>query len=300
MGALGTACNHDFAPRTEDTVRIGSQPSGTSLAVQRNLLEAFSQLSRSSARLSTMSRINRGSDDPAGLIAVERLESELVAIRAASDNAARAAGSVHVADSALGEVGDLLNTIRGNVVAASGSGLSEAEIDAKQIEVDAALEAIDRIGSYTSFNGRRLLEGGSLSFNVSPDPADAASIELPTVARESLGSETVSLSELASGGSASLAGGNYAEAIDALDAAQSQVLQARTRLGAFERYTIDSTQRVLGAMEENLSAAQSRIGDTDVAEETSRMIRAEILVRAATSTMALNEERYRLIGGLLG
>ncbi len=281
-------------------MRIGSQPSGTSLAVQRNLLEAFSQLSLSSARLSTMSRINRGSDDPAGLIAVERLESELVAIRAASDNAARAAGSVHVADSALGEVGNLLNTIRGNVVAASGDGLSEVEIDAKQIEVDAALEAIDRIGSYTSFNGRRLLEGGSLSFNVSPDPADGASIELPTVATESLGSETVSLSELAGGESASLAGGNYAEAIDALDAAQSQVLQARTRLGAFERYTIDSTQRVLGAMEENSSAAQSRIGDTDVAEETSRMIRAEILVRAATSTMALNEERYRLIGGLLG
>ncbi len=281
-------------------MRVGSQLYGADLAVQRNLLSAYAELSLASTRLSTMSRINRGSDDPAGLIAVEQLQAELVAIKAASDNAARAAGAVHVADSAMGEVGNLLNSIRSNVLAAAGGGLSDAEIDAKQIEVDAALEAIDRISSYTSFGGRQLLEGGSMTFNVSPDVADTTTLELPTIHTQSLGSEAGRLADLAGGGTASLASGNAAESIDVLDAAQGQVLQARARLGAFEKYTIDSTQRVLGAMEENISAAKSRIGDTDVAEEMSRLIRAEIMVQAATSTMALAGERHRMIGGLLG
>jgi len=279
-------------------MRVGSQRYGADLAVQRNLLGAYAQLRLASTRLSTMSRINRGSDDPAGLIAVEQLRSELTAIKAASDNAARAAGAIHVADSAMAEVGDLLNSIRGNVVAASGGGLSDAEIDAKQIEVDAALDAIDRIGSYTSFNGRQLLAGGSMTLNVSPDVDDLTTLELPAVSTASLGSGTARLADLASGGTASLASGNAAEAIDALDAAQSQVLRARSRLGAFEKHTIDSTQRVLGAMEENVRAAKSRIGDTDLAAEMSRLIRAEIMVQAATSTMALAGERHRLIGGL--
>ena len=281
-------------------MRVGSQLYGADLAVQRNLLGAYAQLSLASTRLSTMSRINRGSDDPAGLIAVEQLEAELVAIKAASDNAARAAGAVHVADAAMSEVGNLLNSIRSNVIAAAGGGLSEAEIDAKQMEVDAALEAINRIGSYTSFGGRQLLEGGSMTFNVSPDVADTTTLELPTVDTQSLGSEAGRLADLASGGTASLASGNSAESIDVLDGAQDQVLQARARLGAFEKYTIDSTQQVLGAMAENISSAKSQIGDTDVAVETSRMIRAEIMVQAATSTMALAGERHRMIGGLLG
>ncbi|HUT91478.1 MAG TPA: flagellin [Thermoguttaceae bacterium] len=281
-------------------MRVGSQLYGADLAVQRNLLGAYAQLSLASTRLSTMSRINRASDDPAGLIAVEQLEAELVAIKAAGDNAARAAGAVHVADAAMGEVGNLLNSIRSNVIAAAGGGLSEAEIDAKQMEVDAALEAIDRIGSYTSFGGRQLLEGGSMTFNVSPDVADTTTLELPAVDTQSLGSEAGRLADLAGGGTASLASGNSAESIDVLDAAQSQVLQARARLGAFEKYTIDSTQRVLGAMEENIRSVKSRIGDTDVAVEMSRMIRAEIMVQAATSTMALAGERHRMIGGLLG
>ncbi len=132
-------------------MRIGSRLSGADLAAQHYLIQAFARLQAANTPLSTMVRINRGSDDPAGLIAMEQLRAELTAIRAASDNAARAGGVVRVADSALREVSGLLNSIRGHVVQAAGGGLSDAEIAAKQIEVDAALEAIDRIGSYTSF-----------------------------------------------------------------------------------------------------------------------------------------------------
>ena len=281
-------------------MRIGSLLSGADLAAQHHLLQAFARSQRANTRLATMIRINRGSDDPAGLIAMEQLEAELTAIRAASDNAARAGGVVHVADAALGEVNGLLSSIRANVVQAAGGGLSDAEIDAKQIEVDAALEAVDRIGSYTSFNGQKLLDGDRLTFNFSPDAADPVTLDMPNVNTSALGGAGGLLSDLASGGPASLQSGNLAEAIDVLDAAGAQILDARARLGAFEKHTIESTARVLGGMERNLASAKSLIGDADVAEETSRRTAAAVMVQAAVSTVALAGQRHRGIGRLLG
>ncbi len=281
-------------------MRIGSRLSGADLAAQHYLIQAFARLQAANTPLSTMVRINRGSDDPAGLIAMEQLRAELTAIRAASDNAARAGGVVRVADSALREVSGLLNSIRGHVVQAAGGGLSDAEIAAKQIEVDAALEAIDRIGSYTSFGGRKLLQGDSLTFNFSPNAADPVTLEMPDVSTSALGGAGGLLSDLASGGSASLASGNLAQAVAVLDAAGDQILDARARLGAFEKYTLESTARVLGSMEVNIASAKSLIADTDVAEATSRRSAAQIMVQAAVSAVALAGRRHRWIGFLLG
>ena len=280
-------------------MRIGSNLNGVDLAAQHHLLRALTQLNQSSTRLATMRRINSGADDPAGLIAVEQLEAELAAIEAASYNASRAAGMVHVADSAMAQVGDLLNSIRGHVVTAAGGGLSEAEIDAKQIEVNAALDAINFIGNVTSYGGRKLLDGSSLSFNFSPDLDVTSTLDLPHVNASALGGSTGRLTDLAAGGSASLTSGNLSEAMDVLDEAQGQVLQARAQAGAFEKYTIESTQRVLGQMQEQISSAASLIRDTDVAAETSRLVRSQILTEAGISTLMLAGQRRRLIGELL-
>lgn len=241
-------------------MRIGSNLSGVDLTAYHNLSRAFDQVRQSSTRLSTMSRINRGSDNPAGLIAVEQLRSELVAIEAAGRNAGRAAAQVHTADAELAEVGDLLSSIRRNVVGAVGGNAGDPEIAAKQIEIDAALEAIHRLGNTTSFDAE--------------------------------------LSALAGGGTASLASGNFAAAIDALDSAQDQVLSARASLGAFEKCTLEPTQRVLDATEVNVASAISMIGDTDVALEASHLIRSQILADAATSVMMLTVGRQGLIGEL--
>ena len=280
-------------------MRIGSRLSGADLAAQRHLMLAFAQSQVANTRLAAMIRINRGSDDPAGLIAMEQLQAELTAIRAASDNAARAGGMVHVADAALREVTGLLSSIRGHVVQAAG-GLSDAEIDAKQIEVDAALEAIDRIGNYTSFNGRKLLQGDGLTFNFSPDVDDPVTLAMPNVNSAGLGGAGGLLSDLASGGSASLKSGNLAQALDVLDAAREQTLDARATLGAFERYTVESTARVLGSMELNIASAKSLIGDADVAEETSRRTAADIKVQAAISAVALAGGRRSWMAQLFG
>jgi flagellin len=132
------------------------------VALSRSLADE----NRTLERLATLRRINRGSDDPAGLIAAAELESELAAIETAERNAARADAVLAVADSALGQVGELLNTIESSAMASAGDTASDAEKAAYQQQIDAALEAIDRIGATTSFSGRNLLDGsaGELSF----------------------------------------------------------------------------------------------------------------------------------------
>jgi len=281
-------------------MRIGSSLSGVDLTAQNNLMRAFASLNLSSVRLSTMQRINSGSDDPAGLIAAEDLRAELAAIEKASYNASRAQGAVQVADSAMSEVSGLLNTIRGNVVSAASGVYSDAEIDAMQIENDAALAAINRIGNITSYGGAQMLDGDAMTFALSPDLSDTSTLVLPTVSTSALGGAAGKLNELLSGGVFSLTSGSLATAIDILDAAGAQITEGRSRAGAFEKYAIESTQRVLGSMEVNLSSAFSQIHDTDVAAEASNMVRSQILVDAATASLTIAGRSRGLISGLLG
>jgi flagellin len=127
------------------------------------------QLETSLTRLSTGLRINTGKDDPAGLIASESLRSDITSIEKAINNSQRANQVIATADSALGQVSNLLNDIRGLVVEAANSGaLSEDEIAANQLQVDSSLEAINRIARTTTFQGRRLLDG-SLDFITDAD-----------------------------------------------------------------------------------------------------------------------------------
>ena len=283
-------------------MRIGTSLSGMDLTALNNLYKAQTMLNQSSRRLSTMHRINSGGDDPAGLIAVEQMLSDLTSIRAANDSAARAAGMVHVADAGMSQVTGLLNNIRANVMDVAGGNLSEAEVNAKQIEIDAALEAVDRLGNYTSFGGRKLLDGSAdaLTFNFSPDLDKPSTLSLPNINATALGGSAGRLSDLASGGSASLASSNLSGAVDTLDAARDQVLEARATAGAFEKYTIESSQAVLDEMDVNISAAVSNIFDTDVAAETSRLVQAQILTDAATSTLMIVGRQRDMVGALLG
>lgn len=111
-------------------------------------------------RLSTGWRINRGADDPAGLMALGALDAEIASVNAAIGNNQRTAALLDVADGALGEVASLLADIQELATeAANSSGLSADELAANQAQIDDALDAIDRIVAATSFNGRRLLDG---------------------------------------------------------------------------------------------------------------------------------------------
>lgn len=136
----------------------------SSLVGQNNLSKANSDLSTSLTRLSTGLRINNGADDPAGLIASEKLRSDITSIEAAISNTERANQVIATADSALAEVSSLLNDIRGLVTESANAGaLSEDQLNANQLQIDSSLEAINRIAQTTTFQGNNLLDG-SLDF----------------------------------------------------------------------------------------------------------------------------------------
>ena len=125
-----------------------------------NLAKSQKSLSTSLQRLSSGMRINSGVDDPAGLIASETLRSEIQGISTAIDNSTRASNVITTADGALGEVSNLLVSIKGLVVQAANSGaLSPDEIQANQLQVDSAIASITRISNSTSFAGLKLLDG---------------------------------------------------------------------------------------------------------------------------------------------
>ena len=141
-----------------------------SLIAQRNLTQQNNSLSKSLERLSTGLAINRGSDNPAGLIASENLRSEKVRIDAALGNATRADQVLNIADGGLQEINSLLLEVQSLVGAsANDAGLSAEEKEANQQQVDAILQTIDRLASTTSFQGAKLLNG---TFDFKVDAVD--------------------------------------------------------------------------------------------------------------------------------
>ncbi|MFI4882196.1 MAG: flagellin [Phycisphaerales bacterium JB064] len=131
-----------------------------SLLAQRVLGLNNNNLSQSLERLSTGTRINRGKDDPAGLIASENLRAEATALTSAIGNAERADQVVNIAEGGLQEISSLLNELQGLLTTtANQAGLSEQEKSANQQQVDSILQTVDRIAASTSFQGTKLLNG---------------------------------------------------------------------------------------------------------------------------------------------
>lgn len=131
-----------------------------SLIAQRNLGINTGKLENALERLSTGLRINRGKDDPAGLIASENLRSEIRGIGAAISNAERADQVVNIAEGGLQEISNLLLKVQALVVeAANDAGLSQEEKEANQLQIDSILQTVDRVAGATSFQDSKLLNG---------------------------------------------------------------------------------------------------------------------------------------------
>jgi flagellin len=131
-----------------------------SLIAQRVLGQNNKNLNTALERLSTGLRINRGKDDPAGLIASENLKAEITSLNAAVSNAERADQVVNIAEGGLQEVSGLLEELQGLLVSsANTAGLSQAEKEANQDQIDSILGTVDRLASSTNFQGIKLLNG---------------------------------------------------------------------------------------------------------------------------------------------
>ena len=186
----------------------------TALTAARILNQNNHALKTSLERLSTGYRINRGSDDPAGLIASENLRADAAGIESAISNAQRAESIVSVAEGGLGEISDKLIRLQELVSqAANSGGLSDEEIEANQIQVDSIVSSIDRIAGQTSFQGNKLLDG-SMGFTASATGGNATDIQVHAAKGVQSANKTLTF-EVADGDQATRAAA--AGAIDSAD-----------------------------------------------------------------------------------
>jgi flagellin-like hook-associated protein FlgL len=291
---------HPYTFQGTIAMRIGPSSFGFNLTALSSLLKATNNMALITQQLATGSMLNRGSDNPAGLIAAAQISNELSAVDAAGRNAENAHNMLNVADSAMAQVNGLLQTIQSDIVSASGDTLSPAQKQAKQVEINAAIQGINAIGANTSLGGQKLLDGHTITFNFSPAPGGTTKLALPDVNSESLGGAAGKLSDLAAGGSANVVNGDLSKAAQIVSSAVTQIAQDRAQLGAFDKYVVGTSSAVLDAMQLSLSSSLSQIADTDMAQSTSLLVRDKILAQATLKALVIANHSRGMVLQLLG
>lgn len=253
-----------------------------SLNAQRNLTGTKWGLDKSLERLSSGFRINRAGDDAAGLAISENLRAQTRGLKQASRNAQDGVSLIQVAEGGLNEISSIMIRLRELAVQAASDTIGPVERQFLNVEYDQLVSEVDRIADGTEFNGTQLLSGtGSvLDFQVGTrnDPNidrltfDASKADANSAA---LGINLTSVADKASA----------QNSLSAIDSAIVSVSAMRADFGAIQN-RLQSTIGNIAISVENLSAANSRIRDVDVAEETAELTRNNILLQAGTSVLA--------------
>ncbi|BBV92348.1 MULTISPECIES: flagellin [Enterobacter cloacae complex] len=277
-----------------------------SLMTQNNLSKSQSSLGTAIERLSSGLRINSAKDDAAGQAIANRFTSNINGLTVAARNANDGISLAQTAEGALSEINNNLQRIRDLTVQAQNSSNSASDIDSIQAEVNQRMEEVNRVTTQTDFNGIKVLNTGSgtSSYSFQVGSKDSETISIGLSSSDSYNLFSVSTATGATGG---MVNGNArttsAEGFDVLsgtvtsggttdgnpladiDAAIKSVDNQRSLLGASQN-RFESTITNLNNTVNNLSAARSRIQDSDYATEVSNMSRAQILQQAGSSVLA--------------
>lgn len=268
----------------------------SALNAQKNLYMTNLNVNRSMARLASGQRINQASDDAAGLAISENLKAQIRGLRQANRNANDGISLVQVAEGSLNEVSNMLVRLRELGVQAASDTIGNTERQFLDVEYQQLKSEIQRVTESTNYNGYDLLNGTGgvidIQVGVNNDPfkdrisfnASAANASL-----DSLGliAETVATKE---GAQMSLA---------QIDSAAVSVNAIRANFGAMQN-RLQSTSNNLLVYDENISAANSRIRDADIAGESTEMVRNNILLQAGVSVLSQANQSNQLALKLLG
>ncbi|MBX8468491.1 MULTISPECIES: flagellin domain-containing protein [Pseudomonas] len=260
----------------------------TSLNVQKNLNRASDALSTSMQRLSSGLKINSAKDDAAGLQISNRMSSQIRGNTQAIQNANDGISVAQTAEGALQATTDILQRMRELAVKARNGTNGTADQTATNAEFAQMSDEITRISASTNLNGKNLLDGsaGTVTLQVGANTGSANHIDLVLsskfdAASLSVGSGTVVLT----GATSAAAASNIDNAITAIDAAIAAIGATRASLGASQN-RLNSTIQNLQNINENTTAAQGRVQDTDFAAETANLTKQQTLQQASTSVLA--------------
>ena len=257
----------------------------SSLNAQRQLINSGKSLDTAFQRLSSGFRINSAADDAAGLQISNRLTNQIQGLDQAIRNANDGISLAQVAEGAMDEITTALQRIRVLSVQSQNGINSSSDRLALQKEVSALKAEISRIATTTQFGGVKLLDGKySSTFLVGANAGQTISVNISRTGggfgTSGLGLANLSVSSLI-GASAALA---------SIDSAIGIIDSKRADLGAIQN-RFQSTIRNLSNIVENVSAARSRIKDTDFAKETAELTRAQILQQASTTILSQSNQR---------
>ena len=258
-----------------------------SLNAQRILGINNGRLAQSVERISSGIRINRGSDDAAGLAISEGLRSDIRALRQAVRNANDGVSLINVTEGALNEQSGILIRLRELASQAATGTVGSTERATIQLEFTALRNELDRIAQTTEFNGQKLIEG-SLASSVTSGSHILIQVGLDSTSHSRINLNTeVDLGQMTSTGLSihelSVTSADAALiALEQVNASIGTITAGRGKIGAVQNRLIRTISTISIAVE-NLSAAESAIRDADIAEEVALLTRNQILVQAATA-----------------
>ncbi|MDI4571904.1 flagellin Hag, partial [Bacillus altitudinis] len=235
-------------------------------------------------KLSSGLKINRAGDDAAGLAISEKMRGQIRGLEMASKNAQDGISLIQTAEGALTETHSILQRVRELTVQAGNTGTQDATTDLKAIqdEIDNLLDEVDGISERTAFNGKKLLDGTAttgFTFQIGANKSQQLDVTIGDMSTDGLAmlkaDYVVTVATKA----------NTDALLDKVDAAINTVSSERGKLGAVQN-RLEHTINNLGASGENLTAAESRIRDVDMAKEMSEFTKNNILSQASQAMLA--------------
>ena len=262
-----------------------------SMTAQRNLFTVSSRLHSNYARLSSGLRIAVAADDAAGLGISEKMRSHIRSFGVAARNAQDGISLAQTAEGALNEVNNMLSRMRELAMQGVNGTLDTEDRAILDVEFQALDDEIQRIAAQTEFNGIALLDGTvtAVTIQVGLDSGQTIDVSPIDSTTATLGTSALLVTTAA----------NATAALAALDTATSTVNTGRGQLGADQNRLTSALSSILN-VRENMSAAESRIRDVDVAFETADLTRNTILQQAAVSVLAQANLQPQLALSLLG
>jgi len=262
------------------------------LNAQNKLAGNQGNVSKSIAKLSSGLRINSAADDAAGLAISEKMRSQIRGLNQAESNAQDGISLIQTAEGALQQTTDILQRMRELVIKAENEGvLSDEDKESIEVEIEALKVEVDRIAVSTSFNGKNLLDGSAttnpLTFKIG---ANTNSCDSLTVTIGDMRTDALEIADIDVD--------VPDQALKSIDAAIIDISSQRAKLGAIQNrmeYSIES----LSVTAENLSAAESRIRDVDMADEMVSYTKDNILQQSAMAMLAQANQQPQQILSLL-
>ncbi len=276
-----------------------------SINAQRNLNRTSNALNSSLSRLSSGLRINSAADDAAGLAISENMKSQIRSMSQAERNANDGISLIQTAEGAEAQMGDLLGRMRELSVQSANGTLGSTERGFLDNEFKSLVSEVDRISAVTEFNGTKLLDSTATTATLQVGFRNSTNDQI-SVSLEQIDSTTLGVGSIGGGGGGGTAlsaaaldtVANAQTAIDTIDASITDLSTARAGLGATQN-RLQVTVSNLQSSRENLSAANSRIRDVDIAAESANLTKQNILMQAGVSVLAQANQAPALALSLL-